>query len=456
MSETTRVAAVGYTNAWPLLTRLDRIAYRVMEGHPAEVARLLTEGEADVGLVPVAALLSGTDWRVVPGYCIGAEGPVKSVLLVGQTAPENWTRLVLDGVSRSSVVLSQVLARRGQLGCSTDIEVVHVGPGEALDAAGPTDGALVIGDAARALPARFTSRVDLGERWHAFTGLPFVFAVWAGRPDLSHTAIAGLRRAAMEGLAMREHLPEPDRSYVIDDIRYALDDKALCGLRRFAALAVEEGLLADKDVELYGPATRSLARPDVGELLIRAARGDTLGPEHALVLALGATTSDLTNAATLRRFSLHPERRVSLTEGEEHRVSALFIGAGETVDRRVDALLALGDAHAVTVLTSTDLPYTDDDNTTANQIRWSALARLLLPRVAHIVADNEDAGIAQALLWAGCNDWGRASDVAEAERQIRAAGFDPVERNADFEVVGGARTSGKYAGSRSQVRGGPN
>jgi len=448
----TRVAAVGYTNSWPLMTRLDRITYQVMEGHPAEVARLLTEGEADVGLVPVAALLSGTDWRVVPGWCIGSEGPVKSVLLVSESPPERWTRLILDGVSRSSVALSQVLLRRGQLGCSKDLEVVHVGPGEAMDVAGPTDAALVIGDAARDLPPRFTQRVDLGERWYAWTGLPFVFAVWAGRPDLDHASIAGLRRAAIEGLAMREHLPEPDRSYVMKDIRYELDDKALCGLRRFAALAVEEGLLADKDIELYGPATRSLPRAEVGAVLVRAAQGEALDDADALALATAASTSDLVSAANLRRFSLHPKRKVSWTEGEESHVSALVIGDGEDVADRVQALLALRGSQAVTVLTSARLAYTDEDNTAANQVRWTALARLLLPQVPHVVADNEDAGIAQAMLWAGCDDWGRPADVAEAERQIRAAGFDPVERDGAFHVIGGARTTGRYAGSKSQVR----
>ena len=251
---------------------------------------------------------------------------------------------------------------------------------------------------------------------------------------------------------MREHLPEPDRSYVMEDIRYELDDKALCGLRRFAALAVEEGLLADKDIELYGPATRSLPRAEVGEVLVRAAQGEALDATDALALATHATTSDLVSAANLRRFSLHPERKVSWTEGEESRVSALVIGDGEALAKRIEALLALRGSQAVTVLTSARLAYTDEDNTAANQVRWTALARLLLPDVPHLVADNEDAGIAQALLWAGCDDWGRATDVAEAERQIRAAGFEPAERDPLFQIVGGARTTGRYAGSKSQVR----
>ena len=448
----TRVAAVGYTNAWPLLTRLDRIAYRVIEGHPAEVARLLRSGDADVGLVPVAALLDGSGWKVVPGYCIGSEGAVRSVLLVSERPPSEWTRLVLDGVSRSSVVLAQILARRGRLGCPADLQVVHAAPGTALEVAGQSDAALVIGDAARELPERLSVRVDLGQVWHAWTGLPFVFAVWAGRPDLEQEAIAGLRRAALEGLAMRTWLPEPDRSYLLHDIRYELDDKALCGLRRFAALAADEGLLPDRDLELYGPATRLRERVDVSELLSKGARGEALGAEEALRLAEHATTSDLCAAANLRRWSLHPARQVSWTQQEETQVSVLVFGASETVQERMRQLLALSGAKALTLLASDALPYTDADNTAADTVRWTALARLVLPDVAHLVANPADQGegIAQACLWAGCDDWGRATDPTEAERQIRTAGFDPVPRDADFTVLGGALTGARYPGSRSQ------
>ena len=450
----TRVAAVGYTNAWPLLTRLDRIHYRVIEGHPTEVARLLADGEADVGLVPVAALLDATDWKVVPGFCIGSEGPVESVLLVSEAPPEAWERLLLDGVSRTSVVLAQILARRGRLGCAQDIEVVHVEPGRATALAGPRDAALVIGDAARGLPERFSCRVDLGETWHDWTGLPFVFAVWAGRPDLPHEAILGLRRAAVEGLGMRQHLPEPDRSYLMDSIRYALDDRALCGLRRFAALAVEEGLLADRDVEIYGPPDRLNPRAAVDELLARAARGEALERDEALSLVLGSTTSDLQAAANLRRWSLHPEQRVTWTEQEERRVHMLVIGRGESPEERLDLLLSLAarEPLAVSLYASDEHAYTDQDNTAADTLRWVSLARLLLPRVAHLVANPDDQGdgVAQACLWCGCDDWGRASDPSEAERYIRSAGFEPALRDADFQILGGSKTSGRYAGSRSQ------
>jgi chorismate dehydratase len=48
-------------------------------------------------------------------------------------------------------------------------------------ALGRSDGALLIGDPALLADPGSLRCYDLGEEWFRFTGLPFVFAVWAGR-----------------------------------------------------------------------------------------------------------------------------------------------------------------------------------------------------------------------------------------------------------------------------------
>ena len=83
-----KVACVGYTNAWPLTRYLDSAQFEMLHCVPSEAARLLRTGDADVGLVPVAALFNDDDYRIVPGYCIGCDGDVQSVLLVGETPVE--------------------------------------------------------------------------------------------------------------------------------------------------------------------------------------------------------------------------------------------------------------------------------------------------------------------------------------------------------------------------------
>jgi len=308
-----RVAAVGYTNAWPLLTRLDRIRYQVTERHPSQVAELLRTGQVDVGLVPVAAMLSDGDYRVIPGWCIGSQGPVHSVLLVAETPPEEWTAVALDGVSRTSVALSKLLLMDGPLSkrVPKGLKVFDCAPGRGVDHARGTVAGLVIGDAARALPERLQTRLDLGELWWQWTQLPFVFAVWAGRPDLPHDAVQGLRLAAAEGMGLRQHLPEPDRSYVIESIRYELDDRALMGLRRFAALGAKAGFLGRDssrgkiaEFQLYGPASALRPRPNVDGLLAACASGEPADLDTATTLHEQAPLTDLALAASLRSSAL--------------------------------------------------------------------------------------------------------------------------------------------------------
>ncbi|MFZ5476728.1 MAG: cyclic dehypoxanthinyl futalosine synthase [Myxococcota bacterium] len=305
-----RVAPVGYTNTWPLVRHLDRARFELMPGVPSEAARMMRTGEVDVALIPVGALLSDeVDLRVVPGYCLGCDGDVTSVLLVGETPLEEWEAVALDGASRTSVLLAQILlgGPLGRPGLRT--YDVDAGTG-AFHAQGKT-GAVVIGDAARNLPDRLVTRIDLGRVWKDWTGLPFVFAVWAGRPDLDPDAIAALRDAARKGLASRDEAPAEDRTYLTRHMRYELDDRALMGLRRFAALGKRAGLLAREDFSLYTPPRVERRRVDVDTLLQKGADGERLTFDEGLRLYDAAPMEDLGAAAHLRRMALHPTRHVT-------------------------------------------------------------------------------------------------------------------------------------------------
>ena len=85
------------------------------------------------------------------------------------------------------------------------------------------------------------------------TGLPFVYAFWAGRPDvLSSDDVAALQRARDEGVGhpaelAREYLTDrPDRHeigarYLRDNIQYYLGEEERAGLERFYRYAAEAG-----------------------------------------------------------------------------------------------------------------------------------------------------------------------------------------------------------------------
>lgn len=311
-----RIATVSYLNAKPLTSYLDRALAEVVEGHPAEIADLLAAGEADVALVPVAAVLCQPDLRVLGEHCIGSEGPVHSVLLVSEQPPEGWTEVVLDGVSRTSVTLARLLLTRGPLAgrVRADLRIRDGAMGEGLASAQGTVAGLVIGDAARSLPGRLAHRVDLAEEWTRWTGLPFVFAVWAGRADLPAAVRAELLRAGRLGLERRDSdHAAADLTYVTEHIRYTFDDKALVGLRRYAALAHEEGLVSESQVLFYDPPRRSLPRRDVETLLLRAAEGGHLDRPALLAILRDAPLTDLAAAARERARSSWMEAEVGWT-----------------------------------------------------------------------------------------------------------------------------------------------
>jgi len=129
------------------------------------------------------------------------------------------------------------------------------------------DAALIIGDPALFLdPVDLASRlsgpggpdsgiqkIDLGEQWTAMTGLPFVWAFWAGRPDAIDAAgIEALQEARDQGVANADAIGRayagPGRAeqcsrYLRDNIKYRLGDRETRGLRRYFELAGRHGVV---------------------------------------------------------------------------------------------------------------------------------------------------------------------------------------------------------------------
>jgi predicted solute-binding protein len=399
-----RIGTVGYLNAEPLTCLLDANEHDIQTGVPSQIADWLGRGDVDVALVPVAAALQ-KDLRIVPNVAIGADGPVTSVLLVGTTPPQQWTRVVLDGASRTSAMLTRVMAAEGKAPFG-DVEFVQVPPHTALDCVDQTTGALVIGDLARALPDHIDVRIDLAECWRAWTGLPFVFAVWAGRPNLPTAVVKDLQQAAQVGIAgIAERHEEPDRSYLTVHVRYGLGDRELMGLRRFAALAHRHGFLPHPEVSLYAPQGH-IDRGGVRQLIDRALVGELTAEESASLAEfaplhlLGMAAS---KKATLSK-TLHTTWTMLPLDGAySHWVKA--IGGVET---------------SVAVLPETK-GRRADGNTAVDQLRATALARLLLPPEVRVLAPASPLAVTQAALRMGAD--GIAGELTdELRRHIEAAG----------------------------------
>jgi predicted solute-binding protein len=106
--------------------------------------------------------------------------------------------------------------------------------------------------------------IDLGDAWLRLTGLPFVYAFWAGRPDaLTPAHVKELQETRDRGLARadvvaREYLKDaPDRHalgarYLRENIKYYLGDDERAGLELFYRYAAEIGVAPAGQVRFYG------------------------------------------------------------------------------------------------------------------------------------------------------------------------------------------------------------
>ena len=261
-----RLGAVGYLNARPLVYGLERQPrFHLRYDIPSECAALLHARGIDVGLIPSIEYLRGPQpYLVVPGPAVTSRGPVASVAIYTRVEPRDIKTIAMDTSSRTSVALATVMARRA---FGVMPQSVPMAPDlEAMLAS--ADAALIIGDVALFLDhttvrlkpdttgAPAIQKIDLGSLWTESTGLPFVYAVWAGWPDaLMPGDVALLQRARDEGVAAADgvaHAYYPDdpgreavaRRYLRDNIRYVLGDEELEGLRTFYRYAAEEGLVS--------------------------------------------------------------------------------------------------------------------------------------------------------------------------------------------------------------------
>ena len=240
MNRKIKVSAVSYLNTKPLLYGIER--HGVLEQielileYPALIAQHLRDDTTDVGLVPVAAMPTIPNARIISDYGIGADKEVASVCIFSKVPMENIERIYLDYQSRTSVRLAQVLLKHYW---KKDVELLQA-PENYIDLIDGTTAGVIIGDRALQQLERFEFIYDLAENWRTFTGLPFIFAAWVANKDLPEDFISQFNEANASGL---EHIdqvvednPFPDydlQVYYRKNICYFLDEEKKKGLALF-------------------------------------------------------------------------------------------------------------------------------------------------------------------------------------------------------------------------------
>jgi chorismate dehydratase len=256
MTDKVRIGAVSYLNTRPLVFGMaqgmgaDRIelSYDV----PSVLACRMAADELDVALLPTIELAQIPDLAVVSGLAIGSKGNCRSVLLLARKPLDEIRSVGLDPESRTSNALARVLCA-GYWGIAPTFAI---GPRDLDTALREHDAVVRIGDKALFDPIPSgTVAYDLGGAWTAYTGLPFVFAVWAARfgsfdreiyEILHQSRRAGTR--ALKDIAHdytwngRQH-PQIALPYLQDAMRYRLGSEEFNGMKRFLAEAEAQKII---------------------------------------------------------------------------------------------------------------------------------------------------------------------------------------------------------------------
>lgn len=190
-----RIGVVSFLNSRPLICDLqEHDAVRLCFDAPSALTDRLLAGEFDAALIPVIDLLrSDVDLEIVSDACIASNGETLTVRVFSKIPPEQIRCIHLDRDSHTSAALVKLLWPE-LFSCKVQYKALsRERPVEEYDSV------LLIGDKVVGVnPTVFRYQVDLGGAWRTWTGLPFVFAVWAAPAGGVYGELAQLLCAARD------------------------------------------------------------------------------------------------------------------------------------------------------------------------------------------------------------------------------------------------------------------
>ena len=256
LTTATTAARIPYANAAPFYALWGDAPFAVRNLVPRELGREAEAGAVDLGLMASADFLRLGDRfeRLAPALGVAARGAVQSVLLYSRRPAGSLAGGLISVTpeTSTSIKLLRILldVRRSLSGIRY---VRGLEPAQA-------DAMLVIGDRAMRMrsqrPEGFTHALDLGSDWLEWTGLPFVYALWAVRSTLEAQVKAELGAFLDASLAAgMASLPEVARHQsevgwtpsemeaYLRRFHYRLGPEDLKGLERFEELLRRHDLI---------------------------------------------------------------------------------------------------------------------------------------------------------------------------------------------------------------------
>ncbi|MDX3071687.1 menaquinone biosynthesis protein [Streptomyces sp. NPDC088354] len=207
-----RVGHIQFLNCVPLYWGLARtgalLDLELTKDTPEKLSAQLVSGDLDVGPITLMEYLRHADELVaLPDIAVGCDGPVMSCVIVSQVplGSLDGARVALGSTSRTSVRLAELLLAEqykvepDYYTCPPDLSLMMQ----------EAQAAVLIGDAALRASLHDAPRLglevhDLGLMWKEWTGLPFVFAVWAARRDYLAAHPEAVREVHRAFLASRD------------------------------------------------------------------------------------------------------------------------------------------------------------------------------------------------------------------------------------------------------------
>lgn len=192
---------MSYINAMPFVYGIEHSGflknYSLSLDIPSVCAEKLIKKKVDIGLAPVSILPQLKEHYLIPDFCIGANGRVRTVMLYSEVPLKEIRTVYLDYQSKTSAILVRILAKYFWK-ISPRFIPSDKGYEEKIKA---TSAGLIIGDRSFSLHDRHTFGYDLSEEWKLFTGLPFVFACWISNKKLDETDSEAFYKSLRFGVA---------------------------------------------------------------------------------------------------------------------------------------------------------------------------------------------------------------------------------------------------------------
>lgn len=195
-----RVGCLDYINALPFSLPLQRHNRGLFFSTPNKLNYLLRSGGLDASLISSIESLNG-DYQLLPSFGIAGSKTILSVNFYIQfpLASLSGMRVGVTPHSATSTVLLKILCRH-----FWNIEPVFE-PLNHQEGFSNYAALLLIGDEAlQNLTIPQFKTIDLCATWHAMTGLPFVFAVFAARKEVDPHKIEKLKNLLDKSLQWSE------------------------------------------------------------------------------------------------------------------------------------------------------------------------------------------------------------------------------------------------------------